>query len=79
MARKHRDWCQMEGCENPNDKERGDSLCTPHSTEWRNSEAFRAALKDDNIRGLMQLGLKDMAMRRVATFRRRWMKSLVDA
>lgn len=76
MASKRGAWCAVEYCQEPKDKERNAGLCAGHSTEWLRSDEFRESTRDENVRAAMSLGLRDMAMRMVAKYRRRWVKRM---
>lgn len=67
--------CTYPHCEEPRDDERDTTMCEDHSLRWLCSEAFSAACRDDRVRGYMSLGLKKMAMRELAKFRRKWAKA----
>ncbi len=69
-----RDACPVLGCEELKDKETKDNLCSKHSEEWRESEEFRDAVKDEGVIFMMNLGATKTAMREVAKYRRRWVK-----
>lgn len=76
MSKKRGAWCEVEGCEEPKNMERNAGLCTEHSARWLQSDDFRAATRDENVKAAMSLGLRDIAMRIVAKHRRRWVKKL---
>lgn len=66
--------CAFPYCERPVDTERDAGLCSEHSDMWLRSREFMDAARDENVRAAMALGLKKQAMRRVASFRRKWAK-----
>lgn len=63
--------CCIEGCDAPVEDV---GCCVDHMREWMRSPEFRAATDDVDVRFLMSLGAKSLAMRKVTPYRRRWAK-----
>lgn len=66
--------CTFPYCEEPRDEDRDTTMCEEHSAAWLCSDEFGKACREENVRAAMGLGLKKMAMREVAKFRRKWAK-----
>ena len=66
--------CTFPYCEKAREPDRDTTMCEEHSSAWMRSEDFTKAARDENVRAAFSLGLKDMAMRCVAKYRRKWAK-----
>lgn len=73
MASRH--GCTYPYCDRAREKDRDTTMCEAHGAEWLRSAAFREACRNEDVRAAMGLGLKTMAMRLVAKFRRKWAKA----
>jgi hypothetical protein len=70
----NRNCCTFPSCDNPKNKERNAGLCTEHSERWIQSDAFRAAIRDEKVRFAMSLSEK-MGRGELAKHCRRWAKA----
>lgn len=67
--------CKFPYCQTPEDLGRECGLCSQHTERWIQSDAFREAAMDENVRACFALGLEKQAMREIAKHRRRWAKA----
>lgn len=66
-------------CDEPKNRAMGDGYCTSHSYEWRRSEAFQEAARDESVRFAAGLRVPSLLNRVLRPFKKRWLKRVAAA